>query len=498
MTIRRTIFLNLLLPVLVAVYLFLAMHFFAWVIDDLYIYFRYVDNFISGNGIAFNKGEYVEGFSSFLWFIYLSLCGALSLPLEAAAKYSSLVLSVINALIIYRLSTIIVPGKFSIVAPAITLFSLPYMLWAISGFEIMLYIFLMLSATYIALTQFSRSYMILLSFLLFLIAITRPEGILTSIAILAFQYFATGLKGEMKLPALIFSTLLILFLIFRYFYFGDLLPNTYYAKIGHNFVGNYEVRSYKNGLLYFIFFLKSNPQFIPAVLFSVFVMLKARQNKTMMFFIILLFCQLVFVIFSGGDWMVQYRFAVPAIPLLALITAGLLKYLSDKFEKYSLTVSLAAVILCVVTAASLKLNDYSVIDREIVLWNNLKAIAPSMNGIIPAGDLAASGACGIMPYFMGEVKFVDMVGLTNSHIAKNGYRSGIWFERSLPGYVYSLNPTWLIMWKRSIKGGEYLFSNAAPVYHEMSLDPEFSEYELHKTYDVLHDVKIEFYKRKGI
>ena len=497
MIISRTIILNLLLPVLVAIYLFLAMHFFAWVIDDLYIYFRYVDNFISGNGIAFNKGEYVEGFSSFLWFLYLSICGTLNFPLEAAAKYSSLVLSVINALIIYRLSSYIIPGKYSIVAAVITLFSLPYMLWAISGFELMLYIFLTLIASYIALTQYRKSLMIFLSLLLFLIVITRPEGILPSLAILAFLYFAKGMRSELKLPALLFSSLLILFLLFRYSYFGDFLPNTYYAKIGHDFIGNYELRSYKNGLLYFLFFLKSNPQFIPAVLFSVYVLLKVRYSKPMLLFVVLFYCQIVFIVISGGDWMVQYRFAVPAIPLLALITSGLMKYLADKFNKNSFAVSLSAVALCFVAAASLKLNDYSVIDREIILWNNLKAIAPSMNGVIPAGSLAASGACGIMPYYMREVNFIDMVGLTNSHIAKNGYRSGMWFERSLPGYVYSLEPQWLIMWKRSISGGEYLFNNAAPVYNEMSLDPGFADYELSKTYDVLHDVKIEFYKRKG-
>ncbi|MBK9228789.1 MAG: hypothetical protein IPL67_17465 [Ignavibacteria bacterium] len=88
MIIKRTITFNLILPVLIAVSLYLCMNFFDWVIDDLYIYFRYVDNFISGNGIVFNKGEYVEGFSSFLWFLYLSLCGMLNLPLEASAKYS--------------------------------------------------------------------------------------------------------------------------------------------------------------------------------------------------------------------------------------------------------------------------------------------------------------------------------------------------------------------------------------------------------------------------
>lgn len=498
MIIKRSITLNLLLPVMIALYLYLSMNLFAWVIDDLYIYFRYVDNFISGNGIAFNKGEHVEGFSSFLWFMYLSLCGAINLPLEAAAKYTGLAISVVNALLTYKISSHIFPGRFALIAPAMMMFSLPYMLWSVSGFEIMLCIFLILLSAFIVLTKNSKRYMILLSVLLFMLCITRPEGILTAVAIFAYMYFFREMRSELKFPSLLFISMLLLFLIFRFFYFGDILPNTYYAKIGHGLIGSYELRSYKNGLMYFIFFLKSNPQFIPAIMFSAFIIFKAMHNRIMILFVMLLACQLIFMTFSGGDWMVQYRFAVPAIPLLAIITAGFLQTLAGAMNQRTYAASTVAILLCLITAISLKYNDYSVIHREITLWNNLKSISPSMNEVISKGSLAASGACGIMPYFMSDVKFIDMVGLTNREIARNGYRSGIWFERSLPGYVYSLKPEWLIMWKKSNNGGEYLFRNAAPVYHEMSLDPGFADYELNKTFDVLNDVKIEFYKLKGI
>ncbi|MGB3019011.1 MAG: hypothetical protein WBC65_14480, partial [Ignavibacteria bacterium] len=189
MIIKRTITFNLILPVLIAVSLYLCMNFFDWVIDDLYIYFRYVDNFISGNGIVFNKGEYVEGFSSFLWFIYLSLCGMLNLPLEASAKYSGLAISVLNTIIAYRISSKIMPGRFALIAPVMMLFSLPFMLWAISGFEVMLYIFLILSSVFIVISVKSSVRKIMLPMLLFLITITRPEGILTAAAIIAYVFF---------------------------------------------------------------------------------------------------------------------------------------------------------------------------------------------------------------------------------------------------------------------------------------------------------------------
>ena len=498
MIIKRTITFNLILPVLIAVSLYLCMNFFDWVIDDLYIYFRYVDNFISGNGIVFNKGEYVEGFSSFLWFIYLSLCGMLNLPLEASAKYSGLAISVLNTIIAYRISSKIMPGRFALIAPVMMLFSLPFMLWAISGFEVMLYIFLILSSVFIVISGKSSVRKIMLPMLLFLITITRPEGILTAAAIIAYVFFYKKEYSDLRFMTLLFSSLLLLFVLFRILYFGDILPNTYYAKIGHNLLGNYELRSYKNGFMYFVFFLKSNPQFIPAVMFSIFVILKARHHRAMILLVIIFASQLMFIIFSGGDWMVQYRFAVPAIPILAIISVGLLHSLAVTERRREFAVSVLAISICLITAISLKYNDYTIIEREITLWNNLKSIAPGMNEVIQGGALAASGACGIMPYYMKDVKFIDMVGLTDRVIANNGIRSGMWFEKSLPAYVYSLNPQWIIMWKKSNNGGEYEFRNAAPVYYEMSQSPGFSNYSLQRSYDVLHDVKIEFYKLKDI
>jgi hypothetical protein len=41
---------------------------YGWIADDAYIYFRYVDNLVvHNNGLVFNPGEYVEGFSSPAW-----------------------------------------------------------------------------------------------------------------------------------------------------------------------------------------------------------------------------------------------------------------------------------------------------------------------------------------------------------------------------------------------------------------------------------------------
>jgi len=45
---------------------------YAWLLDDAFIYFRYVDNAVFlGRGLVYNAGEYVEGYSSPLWTLLL-------------------------------------------------------------------------------------------------------------------------------------------------------------------------------------------------------------------------------------------------------------------------------------------------------------------------------------------------------------------------------------------------------------------------------------------
>lgn len=38
---------------------------YAWLLDDAFVYFRYVDKFLfRGFGLVYNNGEYVEGYSA--------------------------------------------------------------------------------------------------------------------------------------------------------------------------------------------------------------------------------------------------------------------------------------------------------------------------------------------------------------------------------------------------------------------------------------------------
>ena len=63
----------------------------AWFLcDDAFISFRYVRNLLKGHGLVFNPGEYVKGYSNFLWVLELvAIWWALDVAPEDAAPWLS-------------------------------------------------------------------------------------------------------------------------------------------------------------------------------------------------------------------------------------------------------------------------------------------------------------------------------------------------------------------------------------------------------------------------
>ena len=71
-------------------------------VDDAYISYRYSENFADGQGLVFNQGEKVEGYSNFLWVLILGLLKKVSVDVILASKILGL-LSLLAVLIAYYL-----------------------------------------------------------------------------------------------------------------------------------------------------------------------------------------------------------------------------------------------------------------------------------------------------------------------------------------------------------------------------------------------------------
>ena len=314
-----------------------------WVGDDIFITLKYVENFLLGNGLVYNIGERVEGYTDFLWAMILAFFQWLKFdPVESANTIG--ILSYAGVLILFSRVSFLLNKKFqhryylpfTLIALAL---NYDFAVWGTSGLETAFYTLLLCGAFVIYFfSSMQRKKRLFLTGLLMCFAVmTRPDSMLFVMyanVLLLFRNIVLRIKfKELFTEQLIFASSVILiyipYFIWRYQYYGFIFPNTYYDKLG------YEV-FFSRGFLYlwlyvkchfttFLFFL-----FIP-VLAKSFASMKETKykqlqdvmmNRDLSAFYAAVFGVLgyliLFVAKVGGDFMYA-RFVVPCMPLIYFV-----------------------------------------------------------------------------------------------------------------------------------------------------------------------------------
>lgn len=197
-----------------------------WPEDDAYIFYRYAVNLVSGEGLVYNPGERVMGFSSPLFLAWLGLLGVTQgvETIDASAvRWNFLWFALSSAslgILLWRLSGSKVLG---LIGATLSISSGDMLDVATGGMESMLFSFLMLSGLWLLFDGRSRWSAGLLGAAL----LTRPEGLFLAAAWIAWSLWHRRLEtpGLVLLlgPALVW-------LIFSTFYFGSPVPQTIIAK----------------------------------------------------------------------------------------------------------------------------------------------------------------------------------------------------------------------------------------------------------------------------
>ncbi|HEY3874829.1 MAG TPA: hypothetical protein VGM92_05100 [Candidatus Kapabacteria bacterium] len=220
-----------------------------WICDDAFITMRYVRNFVDGNGLVYNIGERMEGYTHFLWLLLLAASKGLGFdPVDASMWLGIACFAGILILLLLMSHREQKKNPISIWLPvATTLFALNYdaQVWATGGLETALFALLIVLAFFIffytKLPPASR--FLWTGFTLALLALTRPDGVLFTlvfaVSLLIKQWSpqsstanrTSGWKslGMLLLPSIVIG---IPYLVWKYFYYGNLLPLPYYAKSG--------------------------------------------------------------------------------------------------------------------------------------------------------------------------------------------------------------------------------------------------------------------------
>lgn len=218
----------------------------AWVIDDAYITFRTIDNFLNGYGLRWNVDERVQTFTHPLWLLLISSVSFVTREFFYTSLAVSLALSVAAVVILSRTAMRDAPwkGPFLILA---LLTSKAVIDYTSSGLETPLaYI---IAAVFVVSQLAERpdeaklrdaTLCGSLSFL------TRPDSVVLYLPAIGFYLWRTRnlrIACLASLPA-------VAWVMFSLIYFGFPLPNTAYAKeLGTGFPSSWIVR---RGIDYFV------------------------------------------------------------------------------------------------------------------------------------------------------------------------------------------------------------------------------------------------------
>ena len=211
--------------------------------DDAFISFRYVRNLLEGHGLVFNPGEYVEGYTNFLWVLELAaLWGLFGVRPEQAAPWLSVAYTAATLAVVLwwaaRAPGLLRRKLVAWMAVGLLCSSATFATWTSGGgLETRQFTFFVVLATACLLLhgQDGRG-LAAASLALGAAALTRPEGPL--IAACCFGWYTVAVKAcgqhwnRRHLACLVapFAMLVAAHFLFRYAYYGEWLPNTYYAK----------------------------------------------------------------------------------------------------------------------------------------------------------------------------------------------------------------------------------------------------------------------------
>ena len=200
---------------------------YRWLMDDAFVYFRYVDNLLFlGAGLTYNAGEYVEGFTSPLHCLLLIPLRATELSYATITHGLGVVWWTLFWWLLVRLNRSLSP-------PGVRAWNLP-LAYLCTNYAVTSYFTsglespLALLAGAVLAHFFVRPESRVWSFAVALCPLVRPE--LAVAAVFSCAYAGWRLRRFPRFLVAMIALVNVPWLVFRVWYYADLLPNTFYLK----------------------------------------------------------------------------------------------------------------------------------------------------------------------------------------------------------------------------------------------------------------------------
>lgn len=423
-------------------------YYYPFLSDDSLISLRYVQRFIEGKGLTWNDGHPVEGYSNLLWVLIISLLGKSGMNLILAARILGIACSVGTLAVILSYFKTKNIRKEYVFAAVFLLATTPcFSVWAIGGLEQPLYILLLT----LALTEISKiindknkARIYFLALWLGLLAVTRPDGFLFTILTTVFLgfVFRENKKDVIKIfvvVGLVPALFLLAQLLFRYQFYGELVPNTALVKVKitlHHVLrgGFYIFKAFFGTLL-----LSS------LGLYFLFYLVYKRKNVFGFYLLLNLAAWIVYIVTVGGDIFPAFRHYY--VILIILVFAIIFGFNEMQFSFKTKSIKAGFIVVLIINPfLQLQIPDNHNAIEERWEFRGMN-LGTTLKNTFPKTTLIAVTAAGCIPY-ASELPTVDMLGLndyyTPRHPPKNFGTGMLAHELGDAGYVLKRNPDIII------------------------------------------------------
>lgn len=442
--------------------------------DDAFTSLRYVKNFVEGNGLVFNIGEKVEGYTNFLWVILLSgiykagLLFKLNFDLPKLTQLLSTFFGFVFLISIFITSKKILSNfknynnslqYVALIFPILVLFTTPFNYWSFSGMETTLFATLTLLSVYFLIDFGKGSNHIIFLVLSTLNSLLRPEGLLFFILLIAVDIIYNLLvdtnfnqsdlktkiisREKIKVIALFFLIQLLYF-SFRLAYYGYPLPNTYYAKTEFTF--NFLLRGFDYFIKYFISDLFYGVVILPVIIRFAFK--KFDKVEFILFWFSILY--VILTILIGGDVLPIGRFYIQITPLFYILffysLLNIIQFYRNSFKNVIVVLLIPiSIVLSVINFNSNKLSMMEKRAYEVGLVTKMKSYAEWIKKNHSKNVKVAMSTIGAFSFY-SDVNVIDIVGLTDEYVAHN------------PKEVEGINEELPVLWKERHYNADYVLN----------------------------------------
>jgi len=402
--------------------LFHSFYYLPFISDDSLISLQYAKRLLQGKGLTWTDGVPVEGYSNLLWILLISLFGLFKIDLIFLVRFLGIAFNILTLFIFFLIyDKLKYKNIFVLLLVSLYyVFSGPIAVWAIGGMEQPLLNFLFAVSFYYTIdlinNKITKKNYLKIGIFFGLMCLTRNDSILFVLILMVSFIILNGLNKKNIINIFYFILPVIILIgaqiIFRIFYYGDIIPNPAYIKLG---ISKWQ---FDSGIVYLKNGFKSQ---LPVILFILVFFILSFKDKLLILLFSYLSIWLLYLLLIGGDILPAYRHITIVILIINFILIISLNNFLNLYKKSKILNFTIIFLFCVLLLFHFKgqFNDRIIKKAKAELWEwEGKEIAFMLkNGFNEPKPTVVTSSAGSIP-FWSDLPVIDSLGLNDYYIPR--------------------------------------------------------------------------------